>query len=276
MSSKKTKTEIQCAYCDSVWDYSAYDKCPYCAAAPDMEQIEKAHAREVRKIKQKTEAESIKNPGKALSTWVASKVGLWAALVAVFVIGPFVLYCILTGLPKPKPSVEVQTVDSAEIVKHTAGTEFNVTSYLSVNVTEPSALVLKNSSISALIPEKYAALLVKVSVKSDGKNHGFYSVKKEDNAEVFGTPYIIADNVAYLPITSTDLRDLNITEPELKNVIKIDPDYSITANIGYLCYIVPENIGTCAIYFETAHYKNLIRRLDCIHAVELTVEEAEQ
>lgn len=268
------KTEIKCSYCDSVWDYDSNDKCPYCGAAPEMEQIDIALEREANQIKQQTEAETIKNPGKALSAWVASKVGLWAGLLAAFFIVPFVLFGVMSCVPKQKPSVDVQVVDDVKIVNHAAGTEFYVTDYLSVNVAEPKALLLKESSISALIPETHAALLIKVTAKSDGKSHSIYSLKKDENAEIFGVPYIIADNVAYKPISPNDTNDLNITEPELKNITRIEPGYIITAQSGYLCYIVPKDITTCTIYFEDTHYTKLVRNLDCVHAVELTVEEA--
>lgn len=269
------KTEIQCPYCDSVWDYNAYDKCPYCGAAPDMEQIDKAHKRETQQIKQQTEAEAIKNPGKALSTWVASKLPLWLALLAILFVGPLVLFGVVSCVPKQKPSVDLQVVDEPEIVKHSPGTDFNITDYLSVNVSQPDALLLKESSISTLIPEDYAALLIKVSAKGDGESHSIYSLKKNETARLFGVPYIIADNVAYTPVASHYFRDLNISEPELKNLTNIEPGYSITAQSGYLCYIVPKDVTDCTIFFEDVHYTKLVRYLDCIHAVELTVKEAE-
>lgn len=272
MSAKKTG--IQCTYCGSIWNYDAHEKCPYCGASPDMKQIEIALEREVTQIKRQTEAESINNPGKTLSYLVASKLKLWVVLLAAFIIGPFILFFIMSSIPRQKPSADLQVVNNVEIVNHTAGTEFNVNEYLSVNVTE-KALLLKDSSISALIPETHTVLLIKVSAKSDGVSHSFYSLKNNETAEIFGIPYIIADNVAYSPVSQYQFDDLNIVEPELKNIITIDPSYGITAQSGYLCYIVPKDISTCTINFEDAHYTELIRYLDCVHAVDLTVEEVE-
>ena len=270
------KTEIRCLYCDSIWNYDEHEKCPFCGAAPDINQIEIALEREAQQIKRQTEAQSIKNPGKTLSYWVASKLKLWVILLVAFIFGPFTLYLIMSGVPKQKPTVDLQVVNDVEIVDHTAGTEFNVNEYLSVNVSDSKALLFKDSSISALIPETHALLLIKVSAKSDGENHAFYSLKSDETAEIFGIPYIIADNVAYSPVSKHRFSDFNIVEPELKNIITIDPSYSITAQSGYLCYIVPKDINTCTINFEDAHYTNLIRYLDCVHAVDLTVEEVER
>ncbi len=269
------KTELRCPYCDSVWDYSAHDKCPNCGAAPDMEQIDKARKREAQQLKQQTEAEAIKNPGKALSAWVASKLVLWLVLLVVLFVVPLVVFGVSSSMPKQKPSVDLQTVEKAEIVNHAPGDDFHITDYLSVNVTEPDALLFKDSSISAFIPEDHAALLVKVSAKGDGESHSIYSLKNNETAEFFGIPYIIADNVAYIPASSHYFNDLNISEPELKNLANIEPGYSITLQSGYLCYIVPKDIKTCAICFESVHYADLVRYLDCVHTVELTVKEAE-
>ena len=269
------KTEIQCSYCDSVWDYSTHDKCPNCGAAPDMKQIDKALKREAQQIKQQTEAAAINNPGKALSAWVASKLALWLVLLVVLFVVPLVIYNVSSSMPKQKPSVDLQTVEEAEIVNHAPGDEFHITSYLSANVTEPDALLLKESSVSAFIPEDYAPLLVKVSSKGDGESHSLYSLSMNGTDELFGTPYIIADNVAYTPVASHYFKDLNISEPELKNLTDIEPGYNITVQSGYLCYIVPKEVKNCTICFESVHYTNLVRYLDCVHAVELAVKEAE-
>ncbi len=271
----QNKTEIQCPFCDSVWDYSTYDKCPNCGAAPDMEQIDKARKREAQQIKQRTEAEVITAPGKALPAWVASKLPLWLVLLVILFAAPLVIFGVSSSMPKQKPSVDLQLVEKADIVNHAPGDDFNITGYLSVNVTEPDALLLKESSISAFIPEDHAALLVKVSAKGDGESHSIYSLRKGETAEFFGAPYIIADNVAYTPVSSHYFNDLNISEPELNNLDDIEPGYSITVQSGYLCYIVPKEVKTCAICFESVHYTGLVRYLDCVHTVELTVKEAE-
>ena len=90
------KTEIRCLYCDSIWNYDEHEKCPFCGAAPDINQIEIALEREAQQIKRQTEAQSIKNPGKTLSYLVASKLKLWVVLLAAFIIGPFILFIIIT------------------------------------------------------------------------------------------------------------------------------------------------------------------------------------
>ena len=274
MSSKKT--EILCAYCDSVWDYSKNEKCPYCGAAPDLKQIEAAHAREAKQIKQNTEAAAIKNPGKALSVWVASKLWLWVILFLAFTIIPFISLIIFKSIPSPKPAVSPQIVESVDVVKHLSGEEFSVTDYMSVNVANSSAKVLKNSSINALIPENYKILLIKISAKGDGKSHSLNYIKNGESAEVFGEPYIISDGVAYNCVETYDLKNLTVFEPELSNVIMLDSDYRVSAVSGYLCYIVPVETSSCTIYFESAHYTKKLRYLDKVHAVELTVEEVEE
>lgn len=269
------KTEIKCAYCDSVWDYSKYDKCPFCGAAPELNEVDKAHHRELEQIQQKAEAEAVKNPGKALTNWVASKMKLWIIIMLCLTIVPIIFLCIMSSVPSKKPTVDLQVVDEVKTVTHPVGEEFNVTDYMSVNVLDPNALLLTESSVSSFIPEDYALLLIRTSAKGDGSYYGLRGIKDKEYVKCFGVPYVIADNVAYEPIMQSHLNDFSITEPELRNIITINPNYSLTLASGYLCYIVPNDISSCTINFEEVHYTNTIRFLDCVHTVELTVEEVE-
>lgn len=270
MSSEKT--EIICAYCGSVWDYGAHEICPYCAAAPDMKQIKAARAAAA---KRKSNEEVTSNkPGVLMAMWVASKLKLWLIILAALIVVPIVVNIILAIVPSSAKKISPQVVDNIKITTHSVGEEIKVVDYLTVTVSEPSALLFTESSMSALIPDTHAALLVKVTATGDGKSHSRYSSKGlEDGAGIYDEPYLIINDVAYNPVSTSSFSALKSPEPELNALIRLDPGYSIKAAAGYLCYIVPKDTTACTINFTTKHYQDKLEYLDEIHSVALTVEE---
>ncbi|MGN1110015.1 MAG: hypothetical protein ACI4QY_00040 [Oscillospiraceae bacterium] len=271
MSSEKT--EIICAYCGSVWDYGAHEICPYCAAAPDMKQIKSARAAAAKRKKQNEEVVTSKNPGVLLSMWVASKLKLWLIILAVLIVIPIVVNIILAIVPSSAKKLNPQVVDNIKITPHSVGEEIKVVDYLTVTVSEPSALLLTESSLSVMIPETHAVLLVKVTAVSDGKSHSLYSIKDDEYTEIYETPYLIINDTAYQPVSLSSFNDLNLPEPELNALIRLEPGYSIKATAGYLCYFVPKDTSVCTINFASKHYQDKLQYLDAIHSVALTVEE---
>ncbi|MGN0682128.1 MAG: hypothetical protein ACI4JY_00505 [Oscillospiraceae bacterium] len=269
MSSEKT--EILCAYCGSVWDYGAHEICPYCAAAPDMKQIKAARAA-VAKRKSNEEVTSNK-PGVLMAMWVASKLKLWLIILAALIAIPIVVNIILAIVPSSAKKLNPQVVDNIKITPHSVGEEIKVVDYLTVTVSEPSALLLTESSLSVMIPETHAALLVKVTAKSDGKSHSLYSIKDEEYAEIYETPYLVVNDTAYQAVSVTSFSNMQLPEPELNALIRLDPGYSIKAEAGYVCYIVPKGTTECTINFASKHYQDKLQYLDAIHSVALTVEE---
>ena len=270
MSSEKT--EIICAYCGSVWDYAAHETCPYCAATPDLKQIKAARAAAAKRKKQDEEVVTSKNPGVLLSMWVASKLKLWLIILAALVVIPIVISIILAIVPSSAKKINPQVVDNIEITSHSVGEEFKVVEYLTVTVEEP-ALLFSESSLGVMIPEDHAVLLVKATAKSDGKSHSLYSLRNEEYAEIYETPYLIVNDTAYQAVSVTSFSNMQLPEPELNALIRLDPGNSIKAEAGYLCYIVPKGTTNCTINFASKHYQDKLQYLDAIHSVALTVEE---
>ncbi len=262
------KTEIVCAYCGSMWIYGEEDKCPNCAASPDIKQIEAARKKAAKQAKQK---DTIATGG--IIGWVASRFNIWLIAALVMFIGIPMLSIIVSIIVPPPSLATPQIVENVEIVDHTVGEEIEVVEYLKVKVSEPTAILMPDSSLSPLMPDEYCPLLIKISAQGDGEFRSFYSRDADEYMEFSEAPYIIADGVAYKPVSKYRMEDINISEPELKAIIDLERGDGVTALSGYLCYFVPKTTKSCTINFESKYQHKGVYTLDKIHSVDLEVKE---
>lgn len=237
---------VQCEYCNSVYDCKTHSSCPNCGAAPNKEKM--------------VDTETGTKTGRFI-TFLIKCIPLWIALIFA---STFIPDVVEKQMMKKAVSC-IQTIDKLNFDEHKMNEKFIFDDVITLDIDE--AYFAESKIIDAILPDDMQLLVLHINASTDDPDkvennyynlslyitNGDYCRAAVSSSAISSCPDVFAHNDLYL----SSMRYKACTD-------------------GYLCFIVGKDETEFSFCIEENSFKNGALQLEKVHkiAIDVTKEES--
>lgn len=247
---------VECEYCNSVYDYKTHSSCPNCGAAPNKEKLSAAKKRADSEKAAEINAKGA--PTGRFMTFLIKCIPLWIVLI----VGLAFLPDAVENQMMKKAVSSIQTVDELTFDEHGMNEKFIFDDVITLDIDE--AYFAESEVIDAILSEDMRLLVLHINAVTDDPN------KVENN--YYSLPVYIT-NGEYCRAAVSSFAISSCPEAFAHNTLSLSSMRYSTVTDGYLCFIVGKDETDFSFCIEENHFENGALQLEKVHKIGITVSE---